>query len=224
MINIPRERKPVRVLIVDDHPVVLTGVRGALSQEKGIDTVGVASSGRQALRLAKQLEPDVVLMDIGLPSMNGLEVTKRLREVSPKIKVIAFTMHENKEYVLEIIRLGARGYVLKNTSIDELRRAIHAVYKGNRYFSPAISKLLVDQYVAHVEGKGEGRELTPREGEVLALIATGMSSKEIAVKLKLSTRTVDTHRERIMNKLGIHSAVGLARYAIEKGIARVPKN
>ena len=213
-------RKPIRVLIVDDHPVVLTGVRTALSGEKGIEVVGVAASGSQALKMAAKLEPDVILMDISLPSMNGLEATERLRDKMPKTRVIAFTMHENKEYVHEAIRQGASGYVLKNTSTDELRRAIETVYRGKKYFSAQVSRLLLDQYVAQVQGTEEEPELSLREREILALIAAGMTAKEVATRTNLGIRTVDTHRVNLMKKLKIHTVAGLTRYAISKGLIK----
>ncbi len=216
--------RKIRVLLVDDHPVVLGGVRSALSGQRNIEVVGEASSGKEGLRKAKELAPDIVLMDIGLPSMTGIEATKRLREVLPQVKVLAFTMHDNKEYILEVIRQGAKGYILKNTSTDELVRGIEAVHRGDTFFSTRVSKVLLDQYVAHV-AKGKIREdLSSREKEILALIASGLSSKEIAARLNVSPRTIETHREKIMNKLNIHTAVGLARYAISKGIAKADES
>ncbi|MGB2868420.1 MAG: response regulator transcription factor [Bacteroidota bacterium] len=212
------KKEPIRLLLADDHPVVLDGVRSALSKHKQIRIVGEATSGKQALQKLHRLNPDIVLMDISMPVMNGIETTKKLREVLPHIKVLAFTMHENKEYVIEIIRSGAKGYILKNTATPELVKAIETVYAGGTYFSSKVSKLLLDQYVSQVAQGRLREDLTSREKQILALIADGKSSKEIAVHFNLSVRTVDTHREKIMKKLQIHSAVGLAKYAIAKGI------
>ena len=207
------------MLLVDDHPVVLRGVRDALIKQKSIEVVGEASSGVAAIRQAQKARPDIVLLDISMPSMTGVELTKRLLKLLPQTKVIGFTMHDKKEYVDELIRQGAHGYVLKNSSTDELVQAIRAVYNGAKYFSPEISRMLVEEYISQVaEGSVPTDRLTDREREILGYIAVGLSSKEIGEQLHVSARTVDTHRENMMRKLKIHTAIGLANYAHSKGI------
>jgi DNA-binding NarL/FixJ family response regulator len=210
--------QPIRVFLADDHPVVLRGVKDALSHQKGILVVGEATSGKAALKKVKATRPDIVLIDISMPAMTGIEVAMRLRRAVPTVRVIAFTMHDNKEYVHEILRQGACGYILKNTSTEELVKAIKAVHRGEKYFSAEVSRTLLEEYTTQVASRESDEGiLTHREKEVLGLVANGLTSKEIGAKLRVSARTVDTHRERIMMKLNIHTAVGLANYAHEKG-------
>jgi two-component system nitrate/nitrite response regulator NarL len=212
-----------RILLVDDHPVVLSGLRNYISSHSQFKIVGAASDGAEAIRKAKETNPDIVLMDIALPGLNGIEATRALRQEVPKAKVIALTMHDEKEHVLEIIRAGAKGYVLKDTSPSELIRAMVAVYNGDSFFSPGISRIVVDELEARRDRKEpvSVNGLSPREDEVLRLIAEGHRNKEIAKRLSISVRTVETHREHIMRKLNIHSAAGLAKYAIAKGTVKL---
>jgi DNA-binding NarL/FixJ family response regulator len=185
--------------------------------------VGEASDGSEVIQKAKEKTPDVVLMDIALPGVNGVEATRALRKEAPKAKVIALTMHNEREYILGMIRAGAKGYVLKDTSPSELIHAIIAVYKGESFFSSRISRIVVDE----LKGRPEREKvvsisgLTPREEEVLRLIAEGNTNKEIAGRLSIGVRTVETHREHIMEKLCIHNVVELTRYAIVKGIVEL---
>jgi two-component system nitrate/nitrite response regulator NarL len=218
-----RSQSRVRVLLVDDYPIVLSGLRNTLSSHPQFKIVGEASDGTEAIRRAKETNPNVVLMDITLPGLNGIEATRVLRKEVPKAKVLALTMHDDREYILEIIRAGAKGYVLKDTSPSELIRAIVTVYNGDSYFSPTISRIVLNELEARPEKKKliPISGLTPREEEVLRLIAEGHRNKEIAKRLSVSVRTVETHREHIMRKLDIHSATGLARYAIAKGIVKL---
>ncbi len=215
----------IRIMLADDHPIVRNGIKDALSKQKNIEVVAEASNGSQVLRKAKELSPDIVLMDISMPGMGGLEATQRLRSTVPAVKVLVFTMHDNKEYVLEIIRSGASGYVLKDTSTLELVRAIETVYRGGTYFSSKVSKLLLDQYVKKVSTGTETatEELSKREEEILALVASGKSNKEIATELKISIRTCEAHREKIMKKLNLHSVAELTQYAISKGLVSFPR-
>jgi two-component system nitrate/nitrite response regulator NarL len=218
-----KRRRKVRILLVDDHPVVLSGLRNYFSSHPQFKIVGAASDGAEAIHKARETNPDVVLMDIRLPGLNGIEATRALRKEIPKAKVIALTMHNDKEHVLEIIRAGAKGYVLKDTSPSELIRAIVAVYNGDSFFSPGISRIVVDELETR-PGRKEPvsvNGLSPREEEVLRLIAEGHRNKEIAKRLSISVRTVETHREHIMRKLDIHSAAGLAKYAIAKGTVKL---
>lgn len=214
----------IKILLADDHPIVRTGIKNALADQKNIVVIGEVSNGFQALKKAKELAPDIVLMDISMPTMGGLEAAQRIRATLPKVKVLVFTMHDNKEYVLEIIRSGASGYVLKDTSTLELVKAIETVHSGGTFFSSKVSQFLLDQYVRKVAAGDEKSDdaLTKREQEVLVLVAKGKSNKEIASELNMSTRTVETHREKIMKKLNVHSVAEMTQHAISKGLVRFP--
>jgi len=213
----------IRLLLVDDHLMMRLGIRTALASYPYVEIAGEASNGEEAMRLAKELDVDVVLMDINMPQMNGLEVTELLHHTVPKAKVLILTVHKNPEYVRQIIRSGAWGYVLKDSSPQELARAIEAVEAGRRYFSPDVSGALLDFCLnqSPPEAPSSSASLTERETEVLRLVANGSSTKEIASQLKITSRTAETHRERIMRKLGIHNVAGLTRFAIAKGIVEL---
>ena len=214
----------IKLLLVDDHPIVLDGIKTHLVEQKDLEVVGEAANGQEALRKAKLLLPDVVLMDITMPHMNGLEATAQLRKQLPQCKVLILTMHESREYIAQIMRLGARGYLLKDCSPAELVVAIKTVHQGEVYFSPSISRLLVQGIVdgrrpEDIEGPPA---LTDRECEVLSLIAEGLLNKQIADRLGIGVRTIETHRERIMRKLDIHTVAGLTKYAISRGMTTMP--
>ena len=205
------------MLLVDDHPLVLEGIKSHLSAQADLEVVGIAVTGQEAIAKARQLQPDVILMDISMPQMNGMEALHILRRRVPKAKVLVLTMHDNREYIRQMVRLGARGYVLKDTSPAELVRAIKLVHSGEVFFSPSASRVLLDEVTHPEKGQGHGRpgsSLSDREREVLVLIAEGHSNKAIASRLGIGVRTIETHRERIMRKLGIHSVAGLTKYAI----------
>lgn len=214
-----KTEKRIKILLVDDHPVVRKGIASCLSQHANLEIIGEAADGREALRKAREMLPDIVLMDIDMPHMNGLAVTDLLRKDAPKVKVLILSMHSNTDYVLRIIQSGARGYVLKDASTKELLRAISAVNSGEAFFSPEVARAALNQYV---KGTGtpnsEAQQLTNREREVLVHIADGLSNKEIASQLGVGVRTVETHRERIMRKLNIHSVAGLTKFAISQGL------
>ena len=216
--------KKIKLLLVDDHPIVLEGIKTHLAEQKEFEVVGEAVNGQEAMRKAKLLLPDVVLMDITMPHMNGLEATQQLRKQVPSAKVLILTMHESQEYIAQIIRLGARGYLLKDCSPTELVHAIKAVHVGEVYFSPSISRALVQGIVdgGRPEDMAGPPQLTEREGEVLSLIAEGLLNKQIADKLGIGVRTIETHRERIMRKLEIHTVAGLTKYAISRGMTTMP--
>lgn len=211
----------VRVLIVDDHAIVRDGVRMILEAQPDIEVVGEASDGREALEAARQLSPGVVLMDIAMPGMNGLEATAAIRQDLPDVQVLILTMHEDYEYFFEVLRAGASGYVLKGASSDDLVSAIRAVHQGGVYLHPAVAKNLVSDYVKRME-PGEDRArydgLSDRERQVLKLVAEGKTSRQIAEELFLSVNTVQTHRAHIMEKLGLHNRTDLIRYALRKGL------
>lgn len=212
-------KKRIKLLLVDDHPVVRKGIASCLTQHEHLQIIGEAADGREALKKARELNPDIILMDIDMPHMNGLAVTDLLRKELPKIKVLILSMHSNTDYVLRIIQSGARGYVLKDAGTDELLKAIDSINNGEAFFSPEVARAALNQYV-----KGSGNvnaqvtQLTNREREVLVHIADGLSNKEIASQLGVGVRTVETHRERIMRKLNIHSVAGLTKFAISQGL------
>jgi two-component system, NarL family, nitrate/nitrite response regulator NarL len=210
-------KKRIKLLLVDDHPVVRKGISSCLARHEHLLVVGEAANGEEAIRKTRELIPDIVLMDIDMPEMNGLAVTEVLRKEMPKTKVLVLSMHSNSEYVMRIIQSGASGYVLKEAPTEELVRAIEVVNAGEAFFSPEVARVALNKYV---RGGAEtpGAQLTNREREVLVQIAEGLSNKEIANKLGVGVRTVETHRERIMRKLNIHSVAGLTKFAISQGL------
>lgn len=210
-------KKRIKLLLVDDHPVVRMGIISCLARHEHLQIAGEAADGQEALRKARELMPDIMLMDIDMPQMDGLAVTELLRKEIPKIKVLILSMHSNTEYVMRIIQSGASGYVLKDSPTEELVRAIETVNAGEAFFSPEVARTALNKYVRG-GGENAGGQLTHREREVLVQIAEGLSNKEIASKLGVGVRTVETHRERIMRKLNIHSVAGLTKFAISKGL------
>ncbi len=213
-------KKKIRLLLVDDHPVVREGIRSCLASHDHLEIIGEAVDGEDAVSKTMKLAPDIVLMDINLPHVNGLEATERLRRKAPKTRVLILTVHNNKEYALQIIRSGARGYVLKDSSPQELVRAIESVIRGETFFSPDVAQFVLNDVVAKA-GKGNlaaASKLSERERRVLALIAQGNSTKQISERLAIRSRSVETYRERIMRKLDIHNVAGLTRFALAKGI------
>ncbi len=211
--------KPVRVLLADDHTLVRAGLRKLLEAMPEVEVVGEASDGLALLALAAQLRPTLVLMDIAMPGLNGLEATARLARQSTDIRVLILSMHQNEEYVRQALRHGAAGYLLKDAAPMELDLAIRAVLRGETYLSPAVSRGVVSDYVQRLRGEETpGTQLTPRQREVLQLVAEGHSTKEIARRLDLSVKTVDTHRSQLMKLLDIHEVAGLVRYAMRVGL------
>jgi len=206
----------IKVLVADDHPVVRKGLQSCLAREERLKVVGEAADGEEALRKTLELAPDVVLMDISMPRLNGLEVTVALRKKAPNVKVLILSMHNNKEYIFRIIQSGAHGYVSKESSPEELLQAIESVYNGETFFTPEIANAALSRLVSR--GGDPFAQLTDREREVLVLIAEGQSNKEIASKLGIGVRTIETHRERIMRRLDIHSVAGLTKFAIANGL------
>src|ERR1041385_6833034 len=211
----------ITVLLVDDHTVVRQGLRALLVSEGDIEIVGEAGDGRQAVQLVKKLMPDVVVMDIAMPHLNGLEAARQVTHTAPSTKVLVLSSYSDDGYVQQLTEAGAAGYLVKQTAANELLKAIREVHKGNAYFSPSIAKRLRDQCrEAFVSGQPSRRSdhLTTREAEVLQLIAEGRANKQIAAELCISIKTVEKHRQQVMNKLGIHDVAGLTRHAIAKGI------
>lgn len=210
---------PIQVLIVDNHALVRAGFRSLLQSINAIDVIAEAGDGREALQLVELHQPDIVLMDIAMPLMNGLEATAQITQDFPQVHVIILSMHANEEYVYQALRAGATGYVLKDSGTSELELAIQAIARGETYLSPTVSKYIVADYVRRTGSEPNPLEqLTPRQREILQLIAEGKSTKDIADKLYISTKTVETHRVQLMERLDIHDVAGLVRYAIRKGL------
>jgi len=211
----------IRVLLAEDHTIVRKGLRSLLDAEAGIEVVGEAGDGREAVRKVQQLSPDIVVMDIAMPGLNGLEGTRQIRKRFPEVKVVILTMHTDEEYILQILASGASGYVVKQAAPRELVSAIQSVHRGGSFFSPSISKKIVEGYIRQAEATVEAnsyQKLTEREREVLQLIAEGHSTREIGQLLHISGKTVETHRAHLTDKLDIHSVAELTQYAIRKGV------
>jgi two-component system response regulator NreC len=211
----------VKLLLVDDHEVVRTGLRMLLENQPHIKILGEASTGLQALEMADSLNPDVVIMDITLPDISGIEATRQLKQSHPDLPVVALTIHEDEQYLFEMLQAGASGYVPKRAAPEDLLNAIQAVHAGEVYIYPTLAKLLVADFISRAsEGvnKATVNGLTPREQEVLFVLAEGLSNDEIADKLAISRHTVARHRENVMRKLNLHSRSELVKYAIRKGL------
>ena len=213
--------KPIKVLLVDDHPLVLDGIRARLEDEGGIDVVGDACNGQDALEKAQSLSPDVVLMDVSMPVMNGFDATRKLRECCPQVRVLILSMHDNREYILQLIQSGAAGYILKDVSSEEMVKAIETMNQGGTYFSSGASQTLFARFDEPAASAQDSGVLTRRELTVLKLLAEGRNNKEIARELDISVRTVETHRQNIKSKLNIQTAAGLVRYAIEHNLVQL---
>ena len=208
--------KPIRILLADDHAVVRQGFKMILGAQPDMEIVGEAGNGREAVELAEELKPDVVVMDVAMPELNGIEATRRVTSSVPHARIIALSMHKDSVYVREVLRAGARGYLLKDSDAGELVSAVRAVAKGEGYLSPAVSNAVLDDYRKHVTDPID--LLTSREREVLQMLAEGKTNKEIATVLNLSVYTVDAHRGRIMEKLNLHSINELVRFAVRHGL------
>ena len=222
--NISSERDnagPIRVLLADDHTILRAGLRMMLSVQPDIEIVGEASDGRQAITEAQRLQPDVILMDITMPELNGIEATRKVKKLLPETRVLVLTMHENEEYLFQVLRAGASGYILKEAADTELISAIRSVHAGRFYLSPPAQAMMVGDYMQRVRA-GEERDsysgLTEREREILKLVAEGYTNNQIGERLFISPKTVDTHRTHVMDKLNLHSRAELVKYAMRRGL------
>jgi DNA-binding NarL/FixJ family response regulator len=210
------QSKKFRILLADDHSVVRQGFRLILENQSDMEVVGEAANGREAVTVAESLQPDVVIMDVTMPELNGIEATRRISELSPRTRVLALSMHKDSVYVREILRAGAKGYLLKDAAGNDLLAAVRAVARGEGYLSPAVSDAVLTDYRKHVTNPID--LLTSREREVLQMIAEGKTNKEIANSLQLSVYTVEAHRGRLMEKLNLHSTGELVRFALRNGL------
>jgi two-component system response regulator NreC len=210
----------IRILIADDHSIVREGVRMILDGQEDFEVIGEASTGRQALEEARRLKPDVVVMDISMPDMTGIEATTKIRTELPQTQVMGLTMHEDESYVFELLKAGAAGYVLKRAAAEDLVTAVRAAHQGEAFLYPTVAKLVVQDYLQRATAQDQAAldGLTGREREVLTLIAEGLTNQEIAGRLYISIKTVQTHRAHIMEKLNLHDRTELVRYAIRKGL------
>lgn len=211
----------IRVLLADDHGVVRKGLRFLVEQEPDITVAGEAADGREAVRLAKDLQPDVIVMDIAMPQLNGIDATAQALKASPDSGVLILSMHSDESYILRSLEAGARGYILKDNAEEHLVQAIRAVAQGKPFFSPVIAQTLLEDYMRNLQQKGQQDSyslLTDREKQVLQLLAEGRSNKDVAQLLDLSVYTVETHRTRIMQKLNLHNTAELVLYAVRKKI------
>jgi two-component system, NarL family, response regulator NreC len=209
-------REKIHILLADDHAVVRQGFKMILAAQPDMEIVGEAGNGREALDLAGRLQPDVIVMDVAMPELNGIEATRRIADVSPRSRVLALSMHKDSVYVREILRAGARGYLLKDSISNDLLAAVRAIARGEGYLSPGVSDAVLNDYRRHVTDPID--LLTSREREVLQMIAEGKTNKDIATVLNLSVYTVDAHRGRIMEKLNVHSVTDLVRFAVRCGL------
>lgn len=212
---------PIRVLLAEDHELVRSGIRALLEASGEVQVVGEANNGRQAIELSQELLPDLVLMDLAMNELNGIDATRQLATLAPEVRVIILSMHADEQYLFEALKAGARGYVLKQGAYGELATAMRDVMAGRSYLSPSLSPLVMGDYVRRAKGNftnAAGGNLSPREREVIQLIAEGNTSAEVAELLHISVRTVDSHRHNIMEKLQIKSIAGLTKFAIRSGL------
>lgn len=211
----------VRILLADDHKIVRDGLRSLLEKQQGMEVVGEAENGRRALQLAQQKKPDVVIMDVSMPDLNGIEATRQMLADQPRVRVIALSMHSDRRLVAGMLQAGASGFLLKDCAFDELARAINTVMSNQPYLSPRIAGTVIQDYVRRMtpsESPTSDALLTTREREVLQLLAEGWSTKKIGSHLHVSVKTVETHRRQMMDKLGLHSIAEITKYAIREGL------
>lgn len=210
----------IRIVLAEDHTIVREGLRSLLGQEAGFEVIAEAEDGREAVRTAEQLQPDIVLMDFSMPGLNGLEATRQIKQRAPSVKVLILTRHANQEYIRSILSAGASGYLVKKSASAQLVSAIKSVYRGDPYLDPAISGTVIEGYLHPSGARTEDvdEKITPRESEVLQLVAEGHTNREIATILHISVKTVGNHRANFMRKLDLHSTADVTQYAIRKGI------
>ena len=212
-----------RVLVADDHRIIREGLHSLIEKEKDLELVGMAESGRKALQMARKLKPDVVIMDIAMPDLNGIDATIQIVDEVPGVKVIALSMHSEKQLIHRMLRAGATGYLLKESAFEELTKAIRIVCSGKKYLSPDVTDIVLQDYLSPQIGGNQPQttDLTQREREVLQLITEGHTTKKIASRLNISTKTVESHRSSIMSKLGLNTVAELTKFAVRTGITSI---
>jgi two-component system, NarL family, response regulator NreC len=212
----------IPILLADDHKIMRDGLRSLLSKEQGLEVVGEAENGRIAVKMARKLSPKLVIMDITMPELNGMDAARQILSECPEARIIALSMHSDRRFVVEMFKAGVSGYLLKDCAFDELSQAIKAVMANQKYVSPAIAGMVIEDYVDRMTSdRAAVNELSNREREVLQLIAEGLTTKQIASDLNVSSKTVETHRRNIMKKLNIHSIAELTKVAIQEGLTSV---
>lgn len=218
--------KPIQVILAEDHTIVRAGLRALLEQSERIEVIAEAKDGKEACNLATSLKPNVVVMDITMPNLNGIEATRRIKDDHPEIKVVMLTVHANEAYILQALRAGAEGYLVKQTAPEDLVSAVEAAAQGEAFLSPLISKSVMENYLDHSEDSYESDSLdslTKREREVLQLIAEGKTTRQIAKQLFVSQKTIRNHRANMMSKLDVHNTASLTLYALRKGVISLPE-
>ena len=217
--------KKIKILLADDHKITRQGLRSLLENESDMEVAAEAEEGRTAVKLAGEIKPDVVIMDVSMPDLNGMEAARQITGRFPNVRIVALSMHSDSLFVTEMFKSGVMGYLLKDCAFEELARAIRSVMDGKTYLSPSISGIIVNGYLNYLSNPrpANSEDLTGREREILQIIAEGKSTKQIALKLHISVKTVETHRRKIMNKLNIFSVAELTKYAIRKGITSLDK-
>lgn len=213
----------IRLILVDDHKIVRDGLRSLLEKTPGMEVIAEAAEGRAAVQLVRELSPNVVIMDVAMPDLNGIEATRRIREENPETKIVALSMHSDKRFIAGMLNAGASGYLLKDCAFEELAGAVNTIVEGKYYLSPSIAGVVVAEYIRSLPEKKSSvfSDLTAREREVLQLLAEGKNTARIAATLHVSEKTVETHRRNMMNKLGIQSMAGLIKYAIREGLTSI---
>jgi DNA-binding NarL/FixJ family response regulator len=210
----------VRVVLADDHKIMREGLCSLLRSDPRVEIVGVAEDGRSAIQLVREQKPDVVVMDVAMPDLNGIDAARRIKADMPEVRILALSMHSDKRYISSMLQAGASGYLLKDCAFKELVQAIHTVARRQVYLSPSIASLVTDDYVRQlmVKDGSPASLLSPKEREVLQLMAEGHSTKQIATTMNLSVKTIETHRQQVMEKLGLHSIAELTKFAIREGL------
>jgi len=213
-----------RVILADDHKIVREGLRSMLENQLHMKVIAEAEDGLMAVRLVEEHKPDLVIMDISMPGLNGIEATRKIKSTNPDVKIIALSMHSDKRYIAEFLKVGATGYLLKNCGFEELSQAVNNVLAGKTYISPSVAGTVIQDYVSHLNGEvnnNTASNLTPREREILQLLAEGKSIKDIASRLNTSSKTIDNHKTHIMEKLGLNSIAELTKYAVREGLTSI---